>query len=169
MVTAEPAWLNTLGQIAGVLLLIELGLVLLIVAALMVGFAIGAHWVHVHVMPPLREYTPRAEQAMTIAQRSTERAVQGIAVFFGWRQRIETTARVLLFGRGAARRVYEEAAIQASSDLQQIDSGADLARPTVAGTGVRGTALPPREPAPANGHNGRGPNDELTPLAENAG
>lgn len=169
MVIAEPAWLHTLGQIAGVLLLIELGVVLLIVAALMVGFAIGAHWTHVHVMPPLREYTPRAEQAMTIAQRSTDRAVHGIAEFFGWRQRIETTARVLLFGRGAARRVYEDAAIQASSDLQQIDSAAELARPPDAGEGAPRAVAPRQEPAGANGHGDRTEPGELSTLAENAG
>jgi hypothetical protein len=169
MVIAEPAWLITLGQIARVVLLIELGLVLLVVAALMVGFAIGAHWVHVHVIPPLKEYTPKAEQAMTIAQRSTERAVQGIAVFFGWRQRVETTARVLLFGRSAARRVYEEAAIQASSDLQQIDSAAELSRPPDAGAGDHGATPRVRELGHANGHDGRGHRDELAPLAENAG
>ena len=175
MVIAEPGWqivLHTLGQMAGVLLLIELGLVLLIVAALMVGLAFGAHWVHVHVIPPLKEYTPKAEQAMSVAQRGTEKAVQGIAVFFGWRQRIETTARVLLFGRGAARRVYEETAIQASSDLQQIDSAAELARPPDGVASARRVPLGLRETAQANGHgghDGHGEADELSTLAENAG
>ncbi len=164
MVIAEPAWLHTLGLIGGTLLLIELVLALRIVAALMVGLAIGAHWVHVHVVPVLKEYTPRAEQAMSIAQRGTERAVQGIAVFFGWRQRIETTARVLLFGRGAARRVYEEAAIQASSDLQQIDSSAELARPPDAAAIARRHTS-----ALANGHDGHGQSDEMGTLAGNAG
>lgn len=168
MVIAEPAWLHTLGQISGVLLLLELGLVLLIVAALMVGLAIGAHWVHVHVMPPLREYTPRAEQAMTAAQRGTDTAVRGIAEFFGWRQRIETTARVLLFGRGAARRVYEESAIQASSDLQQIDSAAELARPPDAAARAPRVATR-QELARANGHDGHAEPDELNTLADNAG
>lgn len=164
MVIAEPAWLHTLGLIAGTLLLVELVLALLIVAALMVGMAVGAHWVHVNVIPPLKEYAPKAEQAMTIAQRGTEKAVQGIAVFFGWRQRIETTVRVLLFGRGAARRVYEEAAIQASSDLQQIDSAAELSRPPDAASIAHRHA-----PALANGHDGHGQADELSTLAGNAG
>lgn len=169
MVIAEPGWLHTLGQIAGVLLLLELGLALLIVAALMVGLAIGAYWVHVHVMPPLQQYAPKTLQAMSVAQRGTEKAVQGIAVFFGWRQRIETTARVLLFGRGAARRVYEEAAIQASSDLQQIDSAAELARPPDGREGVRSVPLNLHQTAPANGHNGHAEQGELSTLAENAG
>lgn len=169
MVIAEPAWLHTLGQIAGVLLLLELGLALLIVAALMIGLAYGAHWVHVHVMPPLREYAPKAEQAMSVAQRSTDRAVHGIAEFFGWRQRIETTVRVLLFGRGAARRVYEETAIQASSDLQQIDSAAELARPPDNREGVRSVPLRLRETAHANGHDGHAQSGELSTLAEDAG
>lgn len=172
MVIAEPGWLHTLGLIAGTLLLLELVLALVIVAALMVGLAVGAHWVHVNVIPPLKEYAPRAEQAMTIAQRGTEKAVQGIAVFFGWRQRIETTVRVLLFGRGAARRVYEEAAIQASSDLQQIDSSAELSRPPDEATSGHRTPLHTPAPALANGHNGhdgRGQSDELSTLASNAG
>lgn len=172
MVIAEPGWLHTLGQIAGVLLLLELGLALLIVAVLMVGLAIGAYWVNTHVMPPLQEYAPKTLRAMSVAQRGTERAVQGIAVFFGWRQRIETTARVLLFGRGAARRVYEEAAIQASSDLQQIDSAAELARSLAGREGVRSMPLRAQALAGANGHdghNGQSDTDDLNAMAENAG
>jgi hypothetical protein len=106
---------------------------------------------------------------MTIAQRSTDTAVHGIAEFFGWRQRIETTVRVLFFGRGAARRVYEDAAIQASSDFQQIDSAAELARPPDNREAER--AAPPRlqDAARANGHDGRAaPGDRGTP-AEHAG
>ncbi|MFI5272286.1 MAG: hypothetical protein ACHQ4H_04545 [Ktedonobacterales bacterium] len=176
MVIAEPGWLQTLGQIAGVLLLIELGLVLVIVCALMVGLAVGAHWVHIHVMPVAREYLPRAEQAMSATQKGAEKAVRGIAVFYGWRQRVETTARVMLFGRAAAKRVFERSAIQASSDLQMIGRG--------------GTELPGapneftpawREPAatetprPAermlgmDGHDGGDHGEPLNTLADNAG
>jgi hypothetical protein len=170
MVIAEPAWLHTLGQIAGVLLLIELGLALLIVCALMVGFAVGAHWVHVHVIPPLKEYLPKAERAMSATQRGADRAVRSIAVFFGWRQRIETTVRVLLFGRDAAHRVYEETAIQASSDLQQIDSVAGLSR-----AGEEPGHQPPlQQPELTRAGDHDGPHggaeaDEMGPLAEHAG
>ncbi|HEU5438188.1 MAG TPA: hypothetical protein VFU88_02765 [Ktedonobacterales bacterium] len=148
---AEPAWLHTAGQIAGVLLLLELGLVLIIVAALMVGMAFGARWLHLHVVPVLREYTPKAQQAMTVARTSTDKAVTGIAEFYGWRQRITTTVRVLLFGRGAAKRVYEEAAIQASSELKIMDSSAEVTGPD---TGFAPRWQSGAQAAEARGHSG---------------
>lgn len=179
----EPAWLHTAGQIAGVVLLLELGLVLIIVAALMVGMAFGTRWLHIHVVPVLREYTPKAQQAMAVTRTSTDRAVTGIAEFYGWRQRITTTVRVLLFGPEAAKRVHEEAAIQASSDLQIMESDAEIARPGAGyaprwegGAGAEATeARPPAAQAGAapdlpDGHEPRPePPDRFDTLAGNAG
>ena len=72
MVIAEAPWLHTLGDIAGVVLIIELSLALIITCAFVAALAFGAHWLHVHAIPPLREYLPRAEQAMTMTERGSD-------------------------------------------------------------------------------------------------
>lgn len=117
-IASEPGWLHTAGQAAGTILLVELGIVLLVVLALMGGLAFGAWWTRRKVVPILQEYTPMAEQAMTVAQQGTDRVVNGVAEFYGRRQQVETSLRVLLFGRGAAERVREDALAQAAEDLQ---------------------------------------------------
>jgi hypothetical protein len=55
---------------------------------------------------------------MTVAQRSSERVVNGIAEFYGRRQQLRTSVRVLLFGRAAAQRVHDTELNQVASDLQ---------------------------------------------------
>lgn len=128
VIASEPGWVHTAGQAAGTILLVELFIALFILLALMGGLAFGAWWVRHKVVPILREYTPKAGQAMTVAQQGTEKVVQGVAEFYGRRQQVETSLRVLLFGRGAAERVHEDALAQAAEDLQ-------LMSPTEAGPG----------------------------------
>jgi hypothetical protein len=132
VIASEPEWLHTLGQIAGTVLLIELGFVLLIVAALVVGFAVAAWWVHRRVVPVVSEHAPQALDAMRKAQQGTDRVASGVAEFYGRRQQVETAIRVLLFGRGAAQRVRQDSLARAQNDLQLMN--------------------PPEEtPGPANG------------------
>ena len=118
VIASEPGWLHTAGQAAGTILLVELLGVLFIMLALTAGLAFGAWWVRRKTVPILQEYTPKAEQAMTMAQQSTDRVVFGVAEFYGRRQQVETSLRVLLFGRKAAERVREDALAQAAEDLQ---------------------------------------------------
>lgn len=118
VIASEPGWLRAAGQAAGAILLVELGLVLIIVAALTLGIAFAMWWLRKHVSPILSEYTPKAEQAMSVAQKSSERVVQGVAEFYGRRQQIRTSIRVLLFGRAAAQRVHDTDLNHVASDLQ---------------------------------------------------
>lgn len=129
VIASEPGWLRAAGQAAGTILLLELGLALIIVAALMVGFAVGAWWLRKHVSPVLGQYAPKAEQAMTVAQKSSERVVQGIAEFYGRRQQVRTSIRVLLFGRAAAKRVHDTELTHVASDLQLMSAPEELPGP----------------------------------------
>lgn len=114
----EPGWVHVAGQAAGSILLLELFVALFIILALMLVLAAAVWWVKSKVVPILREYAPKAEQIMTTTQHGTDRVVQGVAEFYGRRQQIETGLRVLLFGRGAAQRVHENALVRASNDLE---------------------------------------------------
>lgn len=118
VIASEPGWLRAAGQAAGTILLVELGLVLIIVAALTAGIAFAMWWLRKHVSPVLSQYAPKAEQAMSVAQKSSERVVNGVAEFYGRRQQVRTTIRVLLFGRQAAQRVHDTELNQVASDLQ---------------------------------------------------
>lgn len=118
----SPSWLHTLGQIAGTILVVELSIALLIVAALAVGIAYGMYWLRQHVIPVIGQNAPRIINAMNVAEQSSDKVVQGVAEFYGRRQAVQTGLRVLLFGRGAAERVREESVIHAAADLQSMSA-----------------------------------------------
>jgi hypothetical protein len=186
MVIAEPGWLHTAGQIAGTLLLLELGLVLVVLAALMIVLVVGVVWLRQHVVPVLDEYAPKALEAMAVARNSSEKVVNGVAEFYGRRQQIETGLRVLLFGRQAARGVHDTSLAKASADLDLMSAPEETpspendftprlrtgeTEPAAAGARQQPAALEsaPRErPARARGdeHDGSG---AMNDLASNAG
>jgi hypothetical protein len=116
-----------LGKVAGVILGLELLIVVLIICGLMVGFAFAMGWVHQHVVPLARENAPKMLHAMELTEQNTDRVVHGVAEFYGRRQAFETSLRVLLFGRQSAKRVHDEALIQAASDLQLMETDAAAA------------------------------------------
>jgi hypothetical protein len=122
LASESPAWLHTLGEIAGTILVIELSIALLIAAALAVGIAYGVYWIRQRVIPVVSEYSPRIMNAMNVAEQSSDKVVQGVAEFYARRQAIQTGLRVLLFGRDAAERVREESAIRAAADLQEMSA-----------------------------------------------
>jgi hypothetical protein len=152
----EPPWLHTLGQISGVILVIELSLALIITCAFMIGLAIGVRWLHVHAIPPLREYLPRAQDAMSVTERGSDAVVNGIAEFYGRRQAVQTGLRVLLFGKGDVQTFREEQQIYADEELQRIEppdtlSSLEILPADTGATPQGGDALAAR-PIPA--HNG---------------
>jgi hypothetical protein len=152
----EPPWLHTLGQISGVILVIELSLALIITCAFMIGLVIGARWLHMHAMPPLREYLPRAQEAMSVTERGSDTVVNGIAEFYGRRQSVQTALRVLLFGKDDVETFREEQQIYADEELQRLDPPATLSslEPSAASTGAtpQGGDVLAAGPIPA--HNG---------------
>ena len=102
---AEPGWLRTLGQIAGVTLLVELLIALAVVCALMGGLAYAAWWVHRNVLPVVDTYGERAQEALRRADTAGERIVGQVATFHGAQVGVVTGLRVLLFGRPSAKGV----------------------------------------------------------------
>lgn len=87
----SPAWLDTLGQIAGTILVVELSIALLIVAALAVGIAYGVYWLRRRVIPVLSQNTPRILDAkngkaeklaadICLYQRKAHRGLDNVAM-----------------------------------------------------------------------------------------
>lgn len=177
-----PAWLDTLGKAAGVILGIELIVVLLIVCGLMVGLVLGLRWLNLHVVPVLHENTPKARHVMDLTQQNTDRVVGGVAEFYGRRQAVRTGLRVLLFGRQSAKRVREESLIQAATDLDLMETEVPDAANAENEGATRGgghqrqraNAAPTQPPTPLAGqrddHNGyHAPDDDYLHMAGNAG
>jgi len=104
MILAEPLWLQTLGQMAGTLLMLELCFVLLLVCVIVGALAYGSWWLHRNVMPILSQYGPMAQQYMGIAVQGSDRVVGGVAEFQSRWEAFATGARVMVFGTRGARR-----------------------------------------------------------------
>lgn len=106
MILAEPQWLQTLGHIAGTMLLLELCFVLLLVCIIVGALAYASWWLHHNVIPLLDQYGGKAQQYMGVAIQGSDRVVSGVAEFRGRWEAVATGARVMLFGtRGAKRSV----------------------------------------------------------------
>jgi hypothetical protein len=103
MILAEPQWLDTLGQMAGTLLMLELCFVLLLVCVIVGALAYGSWWLHRNVMPILSQYGPMAQQYMGVAVQGSDRVVSGVAEFHSRWEAFATGARVMVFGTRGAR------------------------------------------------------------------
>jgi hypothetical protein len=118
------AWADALATI----LLIELCVLLLLIAALMLVLALGARWLQMHVVPLLNTTVPVAKQALEVANQSTDRVVHGVAEVYGVRRAVETATRILLFGKDGGSKA------QVSSQVTQAAASAPTettANPTV--------------------------------------
>ncbi|HEV7129210.1 MAG TPA: hypothetical protein VGN32_17390 [Ktedonobacterales bacterium] len=105
VLAADIPGLRIWADVAGVLLLLELCVLLLIVTALVFALAFGARWLYAHVIPVLNLAVPKAKQAMDIANQGNDQVVRGIAKVYGFHQAVDTAVRVLLRGRDGARPV----------------------------------------------------------------
>ncbi len=100
----SPAWLHTLGQIAGTFLLVDMVIALALVAALMVGLAVAAWWLHRNVIPVVSHYGEQAQHVMGIAERGGEAIVEKVATFHGARAGVLTGLRAFIFGQSPEQR-----------------------------------------------------------------
>lgn len=100
----SPAWLHTLGQIAGTFLLIDVLIALTLVCALMVGLAVAAWWLHRNVIPVVSHYGEQAQHVMGIAERGGEAIVEKVATFHGARAGVLTGLRAFVFGQSPEQR-----------------------------------------------------------------
>jgi hypothetical protein len=101
MGTSEPAWLhwlNVAGQVAGVILVIELFVVLIVLCALMIGLWYGLRWVRLNVVPIVNQYGEQARGAMAVAVRGGDRIMGGVAEIHGRQQAIKAAVSAFLFG-----------------------------------------------------------------------
>ena len=95
--------LDTAGQIAGVILVLELTLAVALVAALMIALWFAVRWVRFNLTPLLDPYGAQAEDALAIATRSTDQVTRGVAEFHGQSERVKATILGFLFGPTTAR------------------------------------------------------------------
>ena len=75
---AEPGWLQAAGQAAGVILIIELLLLILVTAALVFGIAFGLLYIHNKVVPILTRYAPAVEQRLQATDRGSAKFAERV-------------------------------------------------------------------------------------------
>lgn len=95
--------LDTAGEIAGVILVLELTVAVALLAALMVALWFGVRWVRFNLTPLLDIYGAQAEDALAIATRSTDQVTRGVAEFHSQSERVKATVLSFLFGPTTAR------------------------------------------------------------------
>jgi hypothetical protein len=157
MVT-EPAWLRTVADASSVLLLLELCFALLIITALMLLLAYGARWLRLNVAPVLSAATPRARQALRMADAGTERVARGVAEVYGIRQAVEAGLRALWHGAAvdvlaqSAPGATDGAAAPTEAPVPPAAAGGAAPPPGGQQPGRQRPTTPPREPRqPAGG------------------
>ena len=74
----EPTWLQAAGQAAGVVLIIELMLLILITAALVFALALALLYFHKKIVPLLTRYAPAIEQRLQATDRGSVRFAERV-------------------------------------------------------------------------------------------
>jgi len=95
--------LDTAGQIAGVILVLELTVAVALFAALMVALWFGVRWVRFNLTPLLDLYGAQAEDALAIATRSTDQVTRGVVEFHSQSERVKATILGFILGPTTAR------------------------------------------------------------------
>jgi len=95
--------LDTAGEIAGVILVLELTVAVASFAALMVAIWFAVRWVRFNVTPLIDLYGAQAEDALAIATRSTDQVTRGVVEFHSQSERVKATVLGFLFGPTTAR------------------------------------------------------------------
>jgi hypothetical protein len=95
--------LDTAGEIAGVILVLELTVAVALLAALMIALWFAVRWVRFNLTPLLDLYGAQAEDALAIATRSTDQVTSGVAEFHSQSERVKATVLGFLFGPTTAR------------------------------------------------------------------
>jgi hypothetical protein len=96
----EPGWLQAAGQAAGVILIIEFLLLILIVAALVFALALGVLYVHNKVVPTLTRFAPAVEQRLQAADRGSARLAERVIDIHARTEAVKEGFRALIRRNG---------------------------------------------------------------------
>ncbi|HEY7350317.1 MAG TPA: hypothetical protein VH599_18525 [Ktedonobacterales bacterium] len=96
----EPTWLQDAGQAAGVVLIIELMLLILITAALVGAIAYLLYYVHNKVVPILTRFAPAVEQRLQATDRGSARFAERVIDIHARTVAIKEGMRALVWPNG---------------------------------------------------------------------
>jgi len=131
----EPSWLQAVGQAAGVVLIIELMLLILITAALVGAIAFGLYYVHNKVVPLLIRFAPAIEQRLQATDRGSAKFAERV---------IDIHARTVAVKEGLRALVRPN-----GNGYRELPPGQNGTRALVEGAAPDG---PRRLPSGGNGH-----------------
>jgi hypothetical protein len=100
MIFAEVSWLEAAGQAAGVVLIIELMLLVLITTALVAGIAYALYYVHNKVIPLLTRMAPAMEQRLQATDRGSAKLAERVIDLHARSEAVKATVRTLVGRNG---------------------------------------------------------------------
>lgn len=100
MSIAEVGWLEAAGQAAGVVLIIELMLLILITAVLVAATAYALYYIHNKVIPLLTRLAPAMEQRLQATDRSSAKVAERVIDLHARTEAVKATVRTLIGRNG---------------------------------------------------------------------
>jgi hypothetical protein len=100
MALAEIGWLEAAGQAAGVVLIIELMLLIVLTAVLVVGIAYALYYIHNKVVPLLTRLAPAVEQRLQATDRTSTKVAERMIDLHARTEAVKATVRTLVGRNG---------------------------------------------------------------------
>jgi hypothetical protein len=100
MSIAEIGWLEAAGQAAGVVLIIELMLLILVTAVLVAGIAYALYYIHNKVVPLLTRLAPAVEQRLQATDRTSAKVAERVIDLHARTEAVKATMRTLVGRNG---------------------------------------------------------------------
>lgn len=88
--------LDGLASAASVVLIMEIGIIILLCAVLTILLAILVNWLHEHVVPPTKHYSPAIRQYMAQTDRKAGQVIDAVAEIHARRASAEAVLRYIL-------------------------------------------------------------------------
>ena len=132
MIFAELSWLEAAGQAAGVVLVIELMLLILITTVLVAGTAYVLYYIHNKVVPLLTRLAPAVEQRLQATDRTSVKLAERAIDIHARTEAVKATVRTLV-GRNGHQQLPPGRQVPrlegpAQNGQQQLPGGADTQR-----------------------------------------
>ncbi|HEY7123208.1 MAG TPA: hypothetical protein VH540_04610 [Ktedonobacterales bacterium] len=100
MIFAEVGWLEAAGQAAGVVLIIELMLLILLTTVLVAGTAYVLYYIHNKVIPLLTRLAPAMEQRLQATDRTSVKVAERVIDLHARTEAVKATVRTLVGRNG---------------------------------------------------------------------
>ena len=103
-----PTPIDGLASAASVILIIEVGLIVILLAALAVLIALLMRWMYNHTIPPIQQAVPKVKGAVDATDRMTGRVIDIVATLYSRRRGFEVAIQTFIEGAFPAEPVADD-------------------------------------------------------------